>query len=85
MLSFKQYDLLMRHLLLDAVLLLGLLRWHQWFRISLPMQEMRVQPLGCEDTLEKEMAIHSSILAWEIPWTEESCGLHYLRPLCNSS
>ena len=30
---------------------------------------------GREDPLEKEMATHSSILAWEIPWTEESCGL----------
>ena len=35
------------------------------------MLETRVQSLGWEDTLEKEMAIHSSILAWEIPWTEE--------------
>ena len=32
---------------------------------------MQVQSLGWEDTLEKEMATHSSILAWEIPWTEE--------------
>ena len=32
---------------------------------------MQVQPLGGEDPLEKEMATHSSILAWEIPWTEE--------------
>ena len=38
------------------------------------MQETRdtqVQFLGQEDMLEKEMAIHSSVLAWEIPWTEE--------------
>ena len=35
------------------------------------MQETRVQYLGWEDPLEKEMAIHSSILAWKIPWTEE--------------
>ena len=35
------------------------------------MQEIRVQFLGQEDTLEKEMAMHSSILAWKIPWTEE--------------
>ena len=34
-------------------------------------QEMRVQSLGREDTLEKEMATHSSLLAWRIPWTEE--------------
>ena len=38
------------------------------------MQEMRVQSLGWEDPLEKEMAIHSSILAWDIPWTEEPGG-----------
>ena len=39
---------------------------------SLPaVQETRVQSLGQEDPLEKEMATHSSILAWEIPWMEE--------------
>ena len=35
------------------------------------MQETQVQSLGREDPLEKEMATHSSILAWRIPWTEE--------------
>ena len=39
------------------------------------MQETWVQFLGWEDPLEKEMAIHSSILAWRIPWTEEPGGL----------
>ena len=34
-----------------------------------------VQPLGQEYPLEKDMAIHSSILAWRIPWTEEAAGL----------
>ena len=39
---------------------------------SLPaMRETQVQSLGREDSLEKEMATHSSILAWKIPWTEE--------------
>ena len=38
-------------------------------------QEMQVQSLGWEDPLEKETATHSSILAWEIPWTEEPSGL----------
>ena len=43
---------------------------------SLPaMQETGVQSLGWEDPLEKKMATHSSILAWEIPWTEEAGGL----------
>ena len=35
------------------------------------MREIRVQSLGWEDPLEKEMAIHSSTIAWKIPWTEE--------------
>ena len=39
------------------------------------MQETQVQSLGWEDSLEKGMAIHSSILAWRIPWTEEPGGL----------
>ena len=39
------------------------------------MQETGVQSLGWEDPLEKEMATHSSILAWRIPWTEEPAGL----------
>ena len=39
------------------------------------MQETLVQSLGWEDPLEKEMATHSSILAWRIPWTEEPGGL----------
>ena len=38
-------------------------------------QEMWVQALGLEDPLEKEMATHSSSLAWKIPWTEEPVGL----------
>ena len=44
------------------------------------MQEIQwVQFLGQEDCLEKEMATHSSILAWEIPWTEEPGGLQSMR------
>ena len=39
------------------------------------MQETWVQYLGWEDSLEKGMAAHSSILAWRIPWTEEPGGL----------
>ena len=38
-------------------------------------QEIWVQSLGQEDPLEQEMITHSSILAWEIPWTEEPAGL----------
>ena len=40
------------------------------------MRETWVQSLGWEDSLEKEMATHSSILAWRSPWTEEPGGLH---------
>ena len=39
------------------------------------MQEMQVWSRGQEDALEKEMETHSSIFAWEIPWTEEPGGL----------
>ena len=42
------------------------------------LQETQVQSLGREDPLEEEMAIHFSILAWEIPWTEEPGGLQCL-------
>ena len=41
--------------------------------------EVAVQSLGWEDPLEKEMATHSSILAWEIPWTERSMGPQKFR------
>ena len=44
-------------------------------RARLPMQEMWVQSLGQEDPLEQDMATHSSVLAWRIPWTEEPGGL----------
>ena len=47
----------------------------QMVKNSPAMQETRIQPLGQEDPLEKGMAIHSSILAWRITWTEESGGL----------
>ena len=43
------------------------------------MRETQVQSLGREDPLEKEMTTHSSILVWEIPWTEESGGLQSMR------
>ena len=42
------------------------------------MQETQVKSLGQEDLLEKEMATHSSILAWRIPWTEEPSGLQFM-------
>ena len=46
----------------------------QWLRICLPKQKTQVLSLGREDPLKKEMATHSSVLAWRIPWTEEPGG-----------
>ena len=43
------------------------------------MQETQVQSLGWEDPLEKGMETHSSILAWEIPWTKKPGGLQFMR------
>ena len=43
------------------------------------VQENHVHSLGWEDILEKGMATHSTILAWEIPWTEEPGGLQSMR------
>ena len=50
--------------------------WHN-SRVPLPMQDMQIQILGWEDTLENKMATHSSNLAWRIPWTEEPGRLQY--------
>ena len=47
----------------------------QMVKNLLAMQETQVQSLGWEDPLEEEVATHSSILAWRIPWTEEPGGL----------
>ena len=44
------------------------------------VQETRVPSLSQEDPLEKEQATHSSIVAWEIPWTEEPGGLQSMEP-----
>ena len=42
------------------------------------MEETKVRSLGWEDSLKKEMATHSSILAWRIPWAEEPDGLQFM-------
>ena len=47
-------------------------------------QEMLVWSLGGEDPLEDEMATHSSILAWKIPWTEDPGGLHTVHGVAKS-
>ena len=66
----------------SAFVLLYLTFWTsqvaQWWTICLPVLQVRetwTQPLGRDDPLEEEMATHSSILAWEILWTEEPGGL----------
>ena len=51
----------------------------QWVKSRPAMWESRVRSLGWEDPLEKEMATHSDILAWRIPWTEEPGGLQSVR------
>ena len=48
----------------------------QMVKRLLTMRETQVQSLGQEDPLEKEMATHSSTLAWKIPWTEKPGRLH---------
>ena len=53
----------------------GLPWWLRRSSVCLAMPETQVQSLGWEHPLEKEMATHSSILAWKIPWTEESGSL----------
>ena len=51
----------------------------QWVKNLPAVQETWVQSLGQEDLLGESMAIHSSILAWRIPWTEEPGGLQGRR------
>ena len=51
----------------------------QMVKNPLAMQETQVQSLGQEDFLEKGMATHSSILAWEIPWTEDPGRCPWIR------
>ena len=51
----------------------------QWWRTRLPKQETPVWSLSGEDPVEKEMTTHSSILAWEIPWTEEPGELYIVH------
>ena len=51
----------------------------QMVKNLLAMQETKIQSLGQEDPLEKEIATHPSILAWEIPWTGEPSGPQSMR------
>ena len=56
----------------------------QMVKNPLAEQETQVWPLAWEESLEKEMATHSSILAWGIPWTEEPGGLHEVHGVSES-
>ena len=49
-------------------------------RVMQELQETQIQSLGQEDPLEEEMAAHSSILAWRIPWAEETGQLQFIGP-----
>ena len=53
-------------------------------RTRLQMQETRVQSLAQEDPLKKEMATHSNILAWEIPWEEAPCRVQSMGLQCRT-
>ena len=54
-------------------------KYRRWIRLPrLPVQGTRVQSLGREDPLGKEMATHSSVLGWEIPWAEEPDRLQFM-------
>ena len=63
----------------------GLLWWLRWYKIHLPMQETWVWSPGQEDPLEKEMATHSRILAWEISRTEVSKGQTQLSDVATAT
>ena len=53
----------------DGMLMTGVSQVAQGYSVCLLMQETKVQSLGQEDPMEEETVIHSSILAWRIPWT----------------
>ena len=80
------------HAVVHGIAESDMIKWLNWAQVLLKgfpigsvvknppaMQEMQFQCLGWEDSLEKEMAIHSVSLAWEIPWTEEPGRLYSPR------
>ena len=76
--SFRHADIMTFDLLYFSTFTLGTFQVVQLWRICLPMQEIQktqIQFLGWKDPLEKEMATHSNILVWKIPWPEEPGGL----------
>ena len=75
--DFNSQNVIQKTLTISVSFLLALVA--QTVKRLFTMQETWVQSLGQEDLLEKEMAIHSSTIAWKIPWTEEPGGLQSLR------
>ena len=75
--SETRYNVNIHQRLAKCVLMrvLGGVPWWLSVRNTPAVQETWVRSLGQEDPLEEEMATHSSILAWKIPWTEEPSGL----------
>ena len=65
--------------ILTIIIIIGTSQVARWVKNKPAMQETQVGSLGQEDPLEEKMATHSSIIAWEIPWTEESGGLPSMR------
>ena len=65
------FDLLLQMKNLRSIILLKISLVAQMVKRLSTMRETQVRSLGWEDLLEKEMAIHSSTIAWKIPWTEE--------------
>ena len=57
----------------------GLPWWHKRLQCLSAVRETWVRSLGQEDPLEKEMATHSSMLAWRVSWTEKPGGLQSMR------
>ena len=72
------YDILLLSTLKFYPTLRGASLVAQMVKHLFTMQETQVQSLGWEDPLEKEMATHSSIHAWKIPWTKEPAGLQFM-------
>ena len=73
--NYTTVILALKMLLVTLMFIITLILMAQRLKRLPPMRETRVRSLGREDPLEKEMATHSSILAWRIPWTEEPGGL----------
>ena len=79
LINFCQHLLIIQRFKTSSVLASPMAQWVKNLPAMQDIQEMRVWPLGWEYSLEEEMAIHSSILAWKIPWTEDPSGIYSPR------